>query len=87
MHTNVTETKIKVSDIVESCICPFVHSLNRKSSAPMSGKGISVPCALREYAFEDMEGDHMVPWSKGGHTTDDNLQMLCKKCNSAKSDM
>ncbi len=25
MHTNVTETKIKVSDIVESCICPFVH--------------------------------------------------------------
>ena len=39
-----------------------------------------------EYAFEDMEGDHIVPWSKGGHTTDDNLQMLCKKCNSAKSD-
>ena len=39
-----------------------------------------------EYAFEDMEGDHIIPWSKGGHTTDDNLQMLCKKCNSAKSD-
>jgi 5-methylcytosine-specific restriction endonuclease McrA len=40
-----------------------------------------------EYAFEDMEGDHIIPWSKGGHTTDDNLQMLCKKCNAAKSDM
>ena len=39
-----------------------------------------------EYAFEDMEGDHIIPWSKGGHTTDDNLQMLCKKCNAAKSD-
>lgn len=39
-----------------------------------------------EYAFEDMEGDHIIPWSKGGHTTDDNLQMLCKECNSAKSD-
>ena len=39
-----------------------------------------------EYAYEDMEGDHIIPWSKGGHTTDDNLQMLCKKCNSAKSD-
>lgn len=39
-----------------------------------------------EYAFEDMEGDHILPWSKGGHTTDDNLQMLCKECNSAKSD-
>lgn len=34
----------------------------------------------------DMEGDHIIPWSKGGHTTDDNLQMLCKKCNAAKSD-
>jgi 5-methylcytosine-specific restriction endonuclease McrA len=40
-----------------------------------------------EYAFEDMEGDHIIPWSKGGHATDDNLQMLCKKCNAAKSDM
>ena len=39
-----------------------------------------------EYAFEDMEGDHIIPWSKGGHTTGDNLQMLCKKCNAAKSD-
>lgn len=39
-----------------------------------------------EYAFEDMEGDHIIPWSKGGHTTDDNLQMLCKKCNAAKAD-
>lgn len=40
---------------------------------------------MTEYALEDMEGDHIIPWSKGGHTTDDNLQMLCKKCNSAKS--
>lgn len=39
-----------------------------------------------EYAFEDMEGDHIIPWSKGGHTTDNNLQMLCKKCNAAKLD-
>ena len=39
-----------------------------------------------EYAYEDMEGDHIIPWSKGGHTTDGNLQMLCKKCNAAKSD-
>lgn len=28
----------------------------------------------------------IIPWSKGGHTTDDNLQMLCKKCNAAKAD-
>lgn len=38
-----------------------------------------------EYAFDEMQGDHIVPWSKGGHTTDDNLQMLCTKCNQMKS--
>lgn len=40
---------------------------------------------MTEYAFEEMEGDHIIPWSKGGHTTDGNLQMLCQKCNSTKS--
>ena len=39
-----------------------------------------------EYAFEEMQGDHIVPWSKGGRTIEDNLQMLCEKCNNDKSD-
>lgn len=30
--------------------------------------------------------DHIVPWSKGGETTMDNLQTLCSKCNLGKSD-
>lgn len=29
---------------------------------------------------------YIIPWSEGGHTTDNNLQMLCKKCNAAKAD-
>lgn len=37
-----------------------------------------------EYTFEEMQGDHIIPWSQGGHTTDDNLQMLCQKCNNTK---
>lgn len=36
--------------------------------------------------IEEMEGDHILPWSKGGKTTLDNLQMLCRSCNSKKSD-
>lgn len=47
------------------------------------------PCCQKsgidtEYAFEEMEGDHIIPWSKGGRTVEDNLQMLCKKCNNDK---
>lgn len=37
-----------------------------------------------EYAFEDMQGDHIIPWCQGGRTVDDNLQMLCRKCNNDK---
>ena len=39
----------------------------------------------KEYAFEEMQGDHVKPWSLGGKTTDDNLQMLCRRCNNEKS--
>lgn len=36
--------------------------------------------------FRQKKAFRIVPWSNGGHTTDDNMQMLCKECNSAKSD-
>lgn len=31
--------------------------------------------------------DHIVPWSKGGETTYENLQILWSKCNLGKGDM
>lgn len=31
--------------------------------------------------------DHKTPVSKGGYTTFENLQLLCRTCNSQKSDM
>lgn len=38
-----------------------------------------------EYDFSEMQGGHIIPWSQDGRTVDDNLQMLCQKCNNDKS--
>lgn len=35
----------------------------------------------------ELHVDHIVPWSRGGESTLDNLQTLCKKCNLGKSDI
>ena len=36
------------------------------------------------WAFADMDADHVSAWSKGGTTTADNCEMLCKPHNRAK---
>lgn len=48
-------------------------------------QGICARCG-KSFSIDDMEGDHITPWSKGGKTTLDNLQMLCRVCNRVKSD-
>lgn len=37
------------------------------------------------FDIDDMEGDHIEPWSQGGKTISNNCQMLCISCNRAKS--
>lgn len=53
-------------------------------------QGHKCPCCVKngidtEYAYNEMQGDHIIPWSRGGRTIDSNLQMLCQKCNNDKS--
>lgn len=40
----------------------------------------------RSSRFTDLEIDHIKPIAKGGKTTYDNLQTLCKRCNQEKGD-
>lgn len=57
-----------------------------KRTAYEKQNGICPICGTH-HEIEEMEGDHIIPWSKGGKTTIDNLQMLCKKCNREKSNI
>ena len=46
--------------------------------------GICKNCK-KEFNFNEMEADHIIPWSKGGQTELKNGQMLCTQCNRWKS--
>ena len=48
------------------------------------GKRICPHCN-KEYTFDELEIDHIKPWSKGGQTILSNAQLLCKTCNIKKS--
>lgn len=58
---------------------------DEKREAYETQGGICPKCG-KHFAIEEMEGDHIVPWSKGGKTVPENLQMLCRDCNRRKSD-
>ena len=38
----------------------------------------------KEWAIEEMEGDHLTPWHEGGKTVAENCVMLCKTHNREK---
>ena len=60
----------------------FSDSMKQKVYEEQSG--ICVECD-DEFGIEEMEADHITPWSEDGKTNEDNCQMLCKRCNREKS--
>lgn len=57
-----------------------------KRTAYERQKGICKKCG-KHFELEQMEADHITPWSQGGKTLAENCQMLCKDCNRKKSDI
>lgn len=56
----------------------------QKQAAFDTQAGVCNACK-QVFTFDQMEADHIIPWSQGGKTVQSNCQMLCKSCNRSKS--
>lgn len=56
----------------------------QKRQAYERQKGVCIRCN-QKFEIEDMEADHITPWSKGGRTDGENCQLLCDEDNRRKS--
>jgi len=67
--TYASQTKAAEADGVSNCLlCAIGNDANRS----------------KMWKLEEMDADHITAWSKGGATSPDNCQMLCKTHNRAK---
>ena len=60
----------------------FTPEIKLKIYKKQAGK---CPTCGDEFDFDEMEGDHIIPWKDGGKTNEKNCQMLCRNCNRKKS--
>lgn len=58
----------------------------QKREAYERQNGICPKCR-EHFTINEMEADHITPWSQGGKTSADNCQMLCKEDNRRKSNI
>lgn len=65
----------------------FDKTMRRKKFLEQKGicPGVKDRKCEKVFQFEKMEGDHIIPWSRGGETVYKNLQMLCVDCNRFKT--
>lgn len=59
---------------------------DRMKRAAYERQGGICPYCGEHFELSEMHADHVRPWAKGGPTTADNCQMLCRDCNLKKSD-
>jgi len=60
----------------------FSKSMRQKKFDEQGGN--CAHCGTHCESVGKMDGDHIVPYSKGGKTEYSNLQMLCPHCNRSK---
>ena len=64
----------------------FDENIKREVYEKQGGMCANKKChnANKKFEINQMEADHIIAWSKGGKTTAENCQMLCRECNRTK---
>ena len=60
---------------------------DKRSAYEAQGRKCAIKKCGKKRKITEMEADHIKPWSKGGKTIRDNLQMICVDCNRVKGPM
>ena len=56
----------------------------RQKSTAYAKQGKKCKKCGKRKAIGEMQADHIIPWARGGKTSDDNIQMLCIPCHQGK---
>lgn len=70
----------------EKCLSVRKFTPKMARTAYERQKGICPKCG-KHFELNEMQADHITPWSKGGKTIQENCQMLCADCNRRKSNI
>lgn len=84
--SSITGTQLSLfgSDTDEQRKTPYKAIVTTVHDA--NGNGGVCPYCGEHFELSEMHADHIKPWAKGGPTTAENCQMLCRDCNLKKSD-
>jgi len=94
---NIDEIKIRIIDSVKDATCLRNIKMDEKFKITDGNKRQPIPENVRHAVWrrdegkcvecgskENLEFDHIIPFSEGGSNTERNLQLLCEKCNRKK---
>jgi hypothetical protein len=64
-----------------------IHDLLKNNVAKIQNPDVCWYCGAKVSSPKELTIDHIIPRSKGGDNSMDNIFMVCKSCNSSKHDM
>ena len=62
----------------------FSREIKQRVFAKQERRCADPACTKTDLTLDDVDADHIIPWSKGGKTTEDNCQVFCKHHNRSK---